>query len=128
MHVFNTDIPGWFTVVAAVSPYIAITDIAAICFSEPGCIGQPYIAFGNDQFSVFLDEYNAKYYLADTSITPVVHSPNDAVLVIKSARKLATGECQEWAWDGEYMGLKELPNFPFTGVTLKYPVTVRPIQ
>jgi hypothetical protein len=74
VHVFNADIPGWFSVVAAVSPYIGITDLTSICFSEAGCIGQSYISISNDQFSVFLDEYNAKYYLADTSVTSQSYS------------------------------------------------------
>lgn len=125
--VLNPDIPGYFVVIATGSPYIRLTTFSHLGFSSAGCTGQTYIGLNHSPFGILYDPYSGKHYVADTSLPTVVQNPPQSNVVI-SARVMNSGECQGWASTGEYMAVKELTSFPFAGVTLAYPITIRPIQ
>jgi hypothetical protein len=125
--VFNPNIPGYFSIFATGSPYIRLSAFSHLAFSSEGCTGQAYVGLNWNPFGIFYDPYSGKYYVADPSLPVVVQNPPQSNVVI-SARIISSGECQGWASTGEYMPVKELTNFPFAGVTLAYPITIRPIQ
>jgi len=121
LTVFNTEIPAYFSINTARSPNLQLTNLNELGFPSADCMGQPTVPLDYGHSSVYYDQYGDKYYLANTSGLPFK-------CIINSSRKLDTGLCQKVTLSGDCLTVRELTNFPFKGVVLTYPITVRHLE
>jgi hypothetical protein len=91
-----------------------------LAYTGKDCTGLAATGIGQNLFQLFYEQYSGKYYLVDFAFDPIME--------FFSRRISTTGECQNVFFVAPHAAVKELTNFPFKGVTLDYPITVRPIQ